>query len=145
MRLIISLRRKQWANHGMLQEELITSSRNSAIQNPKLLLKMPISNLGEIWSNTALFKFGLSKSYVGQLPRPKLKFKDDFLNICESIIPLSMSFHKIGKKQNNISVIFTSHFLQYSKVHYYTQFYKPLRGHRGSNRMEIFGSCNAKT
>ena len=58
----------QPANHGMLQEELITGSRNSATQNAKLLLKMAISNLREIRSNTALFEFGLAKSDVRKLP-----------------------------------------------------------------------------
>ena len=67
MRLITSLRRDQPANHGMLQKELITGSRKSATQNAKVLLKMSISNLREIWSNTALFEFGLVKSDVRQL------------------------------------------------------------------------------
>ena len=88
MRLIISLRRNQPANYGMLQKELITGSRNSATQNAKLLLKMPISTLGEIGSNTALYEFGLENSDVRQLPWPKVKFKDDFLNICVFTLPL---------------------------------------------------------
>ena len=67
MRLITSLRRDQPANHGTLQKELITGSRKSATQNAKVLLKMSISNLREIWSNTALFEFGLVKSDVRQL------------------------------------------------------------------------------
>ena len=52
----------------MLQKELITGSRNSATQNAKLFLKMPISNLRETLNNTALFEFGLAKPDVGQLP-----------------------------------------------------------------------------
>ena len=62
MRLIILLRRNQPANNSMLQKERIADSRNSATQNEKLLLKTSISNLREIWSNTALFEFGLAKS-----------------------------------------------------------------------------------
>ena len=68
MRLIISLRRNQPANHNVLQKEPITGSRNSATQNAKLLLKMPISNLRHIWSNKALFEFSLAKSDIRQLP-----------------------------------------------------------------------------
>ena len=68
MHLIISLRRNQPANHGMLQKKFITGSRNSATQNAKFLLKMSISNLREIWSNTALFEFGLAKSDMRKLP-----------------------------------------------------------------------------
>ena len=45
-------------------KELITGSRNSVTQNAKLLLKMPISNLREIWSKMALFEFGPAKSDV---------------------------------------------------------------------------------
>ena len=52
----------------MLQKELITGFSNSAAQNATSLLKMPISNLREIWSNTALFEFGLAKSDIRQLP-----------------------------------------------------------------------------
>ena len=48
MRVIISLRRNQPANHDMLQKELIAGSRNSATQNATMLSKMPISNLREI-------------------------------------------------------------------------------------------------
>ena len=88
MRLIIFLRRKEPANPGMLQKELITGSRNSATQKAKLLLKVPISNVRKIWSNAALFEFDLRKSYVRQLPWPKMKFKDDFLNICDFSLPL---------------------------------------------------------
>ena len=58
MRLIISLRWNQPPSHGILQKELITGSRNSATQNAQLLFKIPISNFGEIWNNTALFEFG---------------------------------------------------------------------------------------
>ena len=61
-------RRNQPANYGMVQKELITGSSNSATQDAKLLLKMPISNLSEIWSNTDLFEFGLAKSDIRQLP-----------------------------------------------------------------------------
>ena len=68
MRLIISLTRNQPVNYGMLQKELITGSRNSATQNAKLFLKMPISNLRETLNNTALFEFGLTKPDVRQLP-----------------------------------------------------------------------------
>ena len=56
-------------------------SRNSATQNAKLLLKMPIWNIRENWSNAALFEFGLAKSVVRQLPWPRVKFKDDFLYV----------------------------------------------------------------
>ena len=69
MRLITSLRRDQPANHGTLQKELITGSRKSATQNAKVLLKMSISTLREIWSNTALFEFGLAKSDVRHLTK----------------------------------------------------------------------------
>ena len=62
MRLIIFVRRNQPANHGMLQKELITGPRNSARRNAKLLLKVPISNLGE-----NLHKF-LANSDIRQLP-----------------------------------------------------------------------------
>ena len=68
MRLITFLRRNLPANHGVLQKELLTGSRNSATQNAKLLLKIPILNLREIWSNTALSEFGLAKSDIRQLP-----------------------------------------------------------------------------
>ena len=59
MRLFISLTRNQPVNHGMLQKELITGSRNSATQNAKLFLKMPLSNLKETLNDTALFEFAL--------------------------------------------------------------------------------------
>ena len=68
MRLIIFLRRNQPDNHSMLQKELLTGSRNSATQNAKLLLKMPILNLRKIWSNTTLLDFDLAKSDIRQLP-----------------------------------------------------------------------------
>ena len=67
MRLIIFLSRHQPANHGLLQKDLLTGSRNSAAQNAKLLLKMPILNLREIWRNTVLLEFGLIKADVRQL------------------------------------------------------------------------------
>ena len=87
MRLIIFLGMKQSANHDMLQKELITGSRSSATQTTKLLLKMPILNLEEISSNTVLFGFSLAKSDIRQLPWPKVKFKDDFLNILDFTLP----------------------------------------------------------
>ena len=62
--LIIYLRRNQPANHDMIKQELITGSRNPATQNAKLLLKMTISNLWEIWSNTVLFEFGPATSDI---------------------------------------------------------------------------------
>ena len=52
----------------MQQVEPITDSRNPATLDAKLLLKMAISNLKEIWSNTALFEFGLLESDIRQLP-----------------------------------------------------------------------------
>ena len=88
MRLSISLTRNQPVNHGMLQKELITGSRNSATQNTKLFLKMLISNLRETLNNTALFEFALAKPDVKQLPWPNVKFKDDFLNICDLTLQL---------------------------------------------------------
>ena len=60
--------RNQPPNHGMLQKEFITYSKSSTTQNATLLLKMPVSNLREIWSNKALPEFGLAKSDVRQLP-----------------------------------------------------------------------------
>ena len=42
---------------------------------------MQNTNLREAWSNTPLFQFRLVKSDVRQLPRRKVKFKEDFLNI----------------------------------------------------------------
>ena len=87
MRLIIALRRNQPATHGMLQKELILDSRNPATQNAKLLLKITISNLREIWSNMVLFKFGVAKFDIRQLPRPKMKFKEDFLSIVNFTLP----------------------------------------------------------
>ena len=45
----------------MLQKELINGSRESVTQNAKLLLRMSILNLREIWSSMALFEFGLGK------------------------------------------------------------------------------------
>ena len=60
--------RNQTANHGMVQKELITGTSNSARQDAKLLLNMPVLNLREIWSSTALFEFGLAKSDIRQLP-----------------------------------------------------------------------------
>ena len=80
----------------MLQKELITGFSNSAAQNATSLLKMPISNLREIWSNTALFEFGLAKSDIRQLPWPKMKFKDDFLNICDYTLPLLKALSQDG-------------------------------------------------
>ena len=108
--------------------------KNSATQNAKLLLKMPISNLREIWSNTALFEFGLAKSDVRQLLWPKVEVKDNFIHIFNFILPLFKALSRNGKiiKLNNIRVIFTSYVLQYSKAHYYTKFHKTLWGHSGS-------------
>ena len=60
-RLIICLKKNQPANHDMLQKELINGSRESVTQNAKLLLRMSILNLREIWSSMALFEFGLGK------------------------------------------------------------------------------------
>ena len=54
----------QHATHGMLQKEFINSFRKPARQNAKLLLKMTISNLRDIWSNTALIEFCQAKSEV---------------------------------------------------------------------------------
>ena len=42
---------------------------------------MTNSNLKKTWANTALFEFGLAKSDIRQLPRPKMMFKDYFLTI----------------------------------------------------------------
>ena len=96
MRLIISLRRNQPANHNVLQKEPTTGSRNSATQNAKLLLKMPISNVREIRSNTVLPEFGLASFNIRQLPLPKVKFKDNFLNIFDFTIPLFKALPQDG-------------------------------------------------
>ena len=63
MWLIISPRKVNGgaATHGMLQKEIIKDFRKPARQNAKLLLKMTISNLSDIWSNTALIEFGQAK------------------------------------------------------------------------------------
>ena len=62
VRSIIFLRGKELATHGMLQKEIISGFRKPARQNVKLLLKMTISNLMDIWSNTTLIEFGQAKS-----------------------------------------------------------------------------------
>ena len=65
MRLIISLREgNQPATHGMLQKEIISGFKKPARQNAKLLLTMTISNLRDIWVNTALIEFGQGKSDI---------------------------------------------------------------------------------
>ena len=63
MRLIISPSGggNQQATHGMLHKEIINDFRKPARQNAKLLLKMTISNLRDIWSNKALIEFGQAK------------------------------------------------------------------------------------
>ena len=64
-------------------------------------LKMPLLNLREIRRNTALFEFDLAKFDIRQLPRPKMKFPKDFLEISKifSISPscYSSPFHKMCK------------------------------------------------
>ena len=72
MRLIISLRGggegerggDQPATHGMLQKEIIKRFRKPTRQNVELLLQMTISNLRDVWSNTALIEFGQAKSDI---------------------------------------------------------------------------------
>ena len=49
----------------MLQKELVTRPRNPATQNAKLLLKIPILSLREIWNNTAFFELDLAISDLG--------------------------------------------------------------------------------
>ena len=87
--LIITLERNQLATRVMLQKELI-------IQNTKFLLKMTISNLKKTWTNRALLEFGLAKSELRQLLRPKVKFKYDFLFLISPSLT-SRPFHKMGK------------------------------------------------
>ena len=62
VRSITSLRGKELATHSMLHKEIISGYRKPARQNAKLLLKMTISNLMDIWSNTTLTEFGQAKS-----------------------------------------------------------------------------------
>ena len=138
LRLIIFLARIQPATRAIPQKELI-------IQNTKLLLKMIISNLKKTWTNTALFEFSLAKSDIRQRSWPKVKFKDNFITIFDFNLPFFKALSKDGKiiNLNNIQVIFISYFLQYSKVHYYTQFHKTLWDH-AVNPWEKPGTSNAK-
>ena len=65
VRLIISHNgRNQPATRGMLQREIINGFRKPARQNAELLLKVTISNLRHICSNTALIEFGQAKSDI---------------------------------------------------------------------------------
>ena len=57
MRLIIPLRGNHSVTHGMLQKEITNDFRKPATQNAKLLLKLAIPNVRDIWSNTALIEF----------------------------------------------------------------------------------------
>ena len=79
-------------------------------KNAKFLLKMPVLNLRKIWSSTALFKVGLANSDIRQLPRPKVKFKDDFLNMFDFTLPLFKALTQDWYIINlyNIRVIFAS-------------------------------------
>ena len=64
--LITSLRGvgDQSATHDMLQKEIINGFRKPPKKNEKLLLKMTISNLRDIWSNTVLTEFDQAKSDI---------------------------------------------------------------------------------
>ena len=88
--LIISLERIQSATRIMRRKELI-------IQNTKLLLKMTFSNLKKIWTNTALFEFGLAKSDVRQLSWPNVKLKTIFQLFLISSSRSSRPFNKMSK------------------------------------------------
>ena len=57
---------------------------------------MPILNLRNIWSNTALFEFSLEISDIRQLPWPKMKFKDDFQSIFNFTLSLFKAFSQDG-------------------------------------------------
>ena len=82
VRITISLVRIQSATRAMLQKQLI-------IQNTKLLLKMTISNLKKICTNTALFDFGLPKSDIRQFP-------NYFLTIFDFALPFFKALSQDG-------------------------------------------------
>ena len=84
----MSLRGNQPATYDMLQKEIINGFRKTARQNEKLLLKITVSNLRDIWSNTALS--------LDSYPKLKLKFKSSFLNIFDFIIPCFKALPKDG-------------------------------------------------
>ena len=84
----MSLRGNQPATYDMLQKEIMNGFRKTARQNEKLLLKITVSNLRDIWSNTALS--------LDSYPKLKLKFKSSFLNIFDFIIPCFKALPKDG-------------------------------------------------
>ena len=89
----------------------------------------------KISGTTSLLDFGLSKSDLRQSSWPKVKFKEDFLNIFYFILPFFRALFKrwINNKLEVIRVIFTSYILSYSIVLYYTQSNEVLSDHGGIN------------
>ena len=57
---------------------------------------MTISNLRKTWTNTALLGFGLAKCDIRQPPRPKEKFKDEFVTIFHFTLPFFKAFSQDG-------------------------------------------------
>ena len=129
MWIIFFLRKNQQATHGMLQKELITGSTNSATQNGKckIVIKVTLSNLKKIWSNTNLFD----------------KVQRRFSNYFRSPLPFLQG--PFTSRVNNIRVFFTLHFLYCSNLHYYTKFNKTLWNYGGSQPWEKPRISNWKT
>ena len=97
----------------------------------KIVIKYDYLQSWEISNNMSLLEFGLAKSDLRLFSFPKVKFKDDFLDIFPFTLPVFQAFFKrwINNKLKIILVTFTS----YSIVLYYTQFNETLWDHGGSS------------
>ena len=93
--------------------------------------------------NTSLLGFYLAKSDLRLSPRPKVNFKEDFLNICHFTIPFFQSLFKrwINNKLKVTLVTFTSYYV----VLHYTQFNVTVWVHGDSKPKEKPWVSNAKT
>ena len=88
----------------------------------KIIIKYCYLQFREVSSNTALLKFGQTKSDLRQPSWPKVKFKENFHTIFHFTLPFFQVLFKrwINNKLKFIIVIFTSYFVSYSIVLYYT-------------------------
>ena len=95
----------------------------------------------------ALLEVGIARSDLRHSSWTKVKFKEDFLNIYHFTLPFCQAFFKrwINNKLKSYIVIFTSYFLSYFVVPYYTHFNEKLWDHGGSNSLEKLWISNVKT
>ena len=109
----------------------------------KIVNKQDYLQFWKISSNTSFLEFDLAKSDLRLPSWPKVKFKEDFVNIFHFALPFFQAHFKrwTNNKLKVILVIFTSYYIAL----YYTQFNKTVWDHGGNKPLEKPWISIAKT